>query len=398
MLSEERLTVMTKKNNYPALAGSFSCVLIFLLLMVSCRQSPTTSKHTAAKTGSAEIKYAKGFSVDYYDTYKLLSIYSGTGVKADTMQYVLLAKGVKAPEGFQEAQLITIPVQNLIVMSSMHIALADFAGVANAITGLGSLQYVSSATVRKNIAAGKVKEVGIDGTMNDEMLINMKPGLVMVMGNPDAKFSKYETLTGAGVPVMLNSEWLETTPLGRAEWVKVMAALMNKETLVNTKFDTIVTQYNRLAQLGKSAKSKPSIIVGMPYKGTWYVPDGDSYMMQFFKDAGTNYKWRNTHGQGSLPLTFETVAPEALKADFWLNAGYVDTKKDIKAIDVRYADFKPFKDGHIFNNNKLINDIGSNDYWESGAVNPQLVLADLIRILHPELLPAHQLVYYKQLN
>jgi len=389
---------MMKKVNYPSLTGYLSCLMFFLLLTASCRQPGPVQKRNSAKTGSANIKYAKGFNIDYYDTYKLVSIYNGIGKKRDTVQYVLLAEGVKAPVGYTKAQLIIIPVKSLIAMSSMHVALADFAGSANAITGLGSLQYVSSATVRKNIAAGKVKEVGIDGTMGNELLISMKPGLVMVMGSPDAKFSKYETLTDAGVPVMLNSEWLETTPLGRAEWVKLMAALMNQEKLVEAKFDTVETKYNQLAVIGRSAAEKPSLISGMPYKGTWYMPDGDSYMVQFFKDAGTNYKWVNVHGKGSLPLNFETVAPEALKADFWLNIGYVDSKKDIKAIDVRYADFKPFKNGRIFNNNKLVNDIGSNDYWESGAVNPQLVLADLISIFHPGLLPNHQLVYYKQLN
>lgn len=389
---------MKKRTNHLSLAGISSCLLVLLLLTGSCRQSTTVKKHTSAKTGSAEIKYAKGFSIDYYDGYKLVSIYTGSGAHADTMQYVLLSKGAKAPEGYKKAQLIEVPLKSLVAMSSTHIAQADFAGVAGLITGLGSFKYVNSPTVRKNIAAGKVKDVGIDGTMNDEMLISMKPGLVIVMGNPDVKFSKYETLTAAGVPVMLNSEWLETTPLGRAEWVKVMAALTNKETLVNAKFDTVEKEYKRLAAIGSTAKNKPSVISGMPYKGTWHVPDGDSYTAEFFKDAGTTYKWANVRGTGSLALNFETVAPEALKADFWLNAGYVDSKKDIQALDTRYADFKPFKNGHIFNNNKKVNDIGSNDYWESGAVNPQLVLGDLIRILHPELLPDHQLVYYKQLN
>lgn len=387
-----------KKINYSAHAGRFAGLLFFLLFAASCRQLPAVHQHLSAKTGSAEIKYAKGFSIDYYDTYKLVRIYTGTGKKSDTMEYVLLAKGVKAPEGFKKAQLITIPVKSLIATSSMHVALADFAGAADVITGLGSLKYVSSTAVRKNIAAGKVKEVGIDGTRNDEMLISMKPGLVMVMGNPDAKFSKYATLTGAGVPVMLNSEWLETTPLGRAEWVKLMAALLNREILVNAKFDSVANEYNRLAEIGRKVSSKPTLIIGMPFKGTWYMPDGDSYMVQFFKDAGAGYHWMDTKGTGSLPLNFESAAPIALKADFWLNVGYVDSKKDIKAVDARYADFMPFKNGHIFNNNKRTNDMGSNDYWESGAVNPQLVLADLIKILHPELLPDHVLTYYKRLN
>lgn len=398
MLSEERLNFMMKKINYTSLSGIFPCLIVSLLLITSCKQQPAGKKHTSAKTGSAEIKYAKGFNIDYYDSYKLISIYSGMGAHRDTVQYVLLAKGVKAPKGYKKAQLIQIPVKSLVAMSSMHIALADFAGAADALTGLGSLSYVSSATVRKNIAAGKVKEIGIDGTMNEEVLISMKPDLVMVMGNPDAKFSKYATLTSAGVPVMLNSEWLETTPLGRAEWVKLMAALMNKESFVNTKFEAVEKEYNRFAGIGEKAVNKPSVIIGLPFKGTWYVPDGDSYMVKFLKDAGASYKWADVYGKGSLPLNFESVAPIALKADFWLNTGIANSKNEIEATDNRYTDFKSFKDGHIFNNNKKVNDIGSNDYWESGAVNPQIILGDLIKILHPGLLPDHQLVYYKQLN
>ncbi|MDO7742772.1 MAG: ABC transporter substrate-binding protein, partial [Pedobacter sp.] len=374
------------------------CLLIFGLLIASCGQRATDKKQHDLKTGSAEIKYARGFNIDYYDGYKLVSIYSGSSTKKDTVQYVLLSEGKTPPVGYKKSQIIHIPLKKLVAMSSMHVALADFAGSADAIVGLGSLKYVSSPVVRANIKAGKVKEVGIDGTMNDEVLISMKPDLLMVMGNPDAKFSKYETLSGAGVPVMLNSEWLETTPLGRAEWVKLMAALMNKESQVNAKFAAVEKEYNKLAEIGRKALNKPAVISGMPYKGTWYVPDGDSYMVVFLKDAGTTYKWGNVHGTGSLALNFEAVAPEALKADFWLNIGYVDSKKDISAQDARYAAFKPFKTGKLFNYNKRVNDIGSNDYWESGAVSPQLILADLIRILHPELLPDYQLVYYKQLN
>jgi iron complex transport system substrate-binding protein len=387
-----------KKRNTTALTGYLACFMVSLLLCSSCRQVTKPIRPQSAKTGSAEISYAKGFTIEYYDTYKLLSIYTGTAGIRDTIQYVLLAKGVKAPEGYEKAQLIQIPVKSLVGMSSMHVALADFAGSPDIITGLGSLQYVSSAAVRKNIKAGKVKEVGIDGNMNEEVLISMNPGLVMVMGNPESKFNKYQTLTAAGVPVMLNSEWLETTPLGRAEWVKVMAALLNKEKLVNKKFDSIVKEYNRLADLGRKVSVRPTVITGMPFKGTWYVPDGDSYMVQFLKDAGTNYNWSNIHGTGSLPLNFETVAPVALKADVWLNPGYVNSRKDIKSLDARYADFKPFKTNRIFNYNKRQTPEGSNDYWESGAVNPHLVLADLIKVLHPELLPAHTLVYYRQLN
>jgi len=136
-------------------------------------------------------------------------------------------------------------------MSSMHIALADFAGVPDRITGLGSFDYISSPEVRKNVKAGKITQVGLDGNLNNELIISMHPGVLIAMGNPDAGFGRYKTLTDAGVPVLLNTEWLETTPLGRAEWVKLMGALVNKEEEVNKKFDSIAKAYNDLAQLGK---------------------------------------------------------------------------------------------------------------------------------------------------
>ena len=136
----------------------------------------------------------------------------------------------------------------------------------------------------------------------------------------------------------------------------------------------------------------------MPFKGTWYMPAGESYMAQFLRDAGASYHWSDSKGTGSLGLSFETVAPEALRADYWLNVGYVDSRADITAKDPRYATFHAFKTDAIYNYNNRVNDLGANDYWESGAVNPQLVLADLIHILHPGLLADDSLMYYKQVK
>jgi iron complex transport system substrate-binding protein len=276
--------------------------------------------------------------------------------------------------------------------------MADFAGAADVITGLAESKYVTSPVVRKNMAARKVIEVGNGSAMNHELIISMKPDLLMTMGSPDAPFNRYQPLTGAGIPVMMNAEWLETDPLGRSEWVKLMAALLNKEEMVNRKFDALVKEYNQMKALAAAVKQKPEVVIGMPFKGTWFVPDGDSYLTQFLKDAGARYHWSDVISKGSLAFNFETVAPIALKADFWLNMGNAQSKEEIAAIDQRYTQFNSYKKGTLYNSNKRINDIGANDYWESGAVNPHLILADLITIFHPELLPGHQLFYYKQLQ
>lgn len=384
---------MTKTNDL--LFRIFSLVL---LALVSCRSSDRRAAPAGIPSGKADIRYAHSFSIEYYDHYKLVSVFNHSGVATDTLRYLLVPGGYPVPQNYPGAQVIHTPVKTMIGMSSMHIALADFAGAAGLITGLGSMDYVSSPEVRANISKGKVLAVGLDGSMNNELIISMHPGVLIAMGNPDAGFGRYRTLTDAGIPVLLDNEWLETTPLGRAEWVKVMGALTDRADFVDKKFDSIAQIYNELAQTGRHTTDKPHVIIGLPFKGSWYTPAGESYMAEFLRDAGAGYKWYDTKGVGSLALNFESVAPEALTAPFWLNVGYVDSKKDITDKDIRYGNFLSFRTGNLYNNNKRTNDQGSNDYWESGLVNPQTVLADMISILHPGLLPDHQLVYYKQLR
>ena len=401
--------------NVPS-SGFFSAVahpltrglpLLFLIactvILPSCRQ-PSARQAGAEYTGKdlypvkVQVKYAKGFAVDYYTNYKVVHVFNGPQGHPDTLDYLLVQRGTPAPGNYPRARQISIPLESMIGTSSMHVALTDFAASADILTGLENLRYVSTPAVRENIAKGRVKEVGVEGNLNNELIVTMHPDMVMITENPETKFSKYQSLTDAGIPVLQNAEWMETTPLGQAEWVKLMAVLVNKEELVNQKFARVEEEYNRLAALGQQSSRKPSVITGLPYKGTWFVPRGGSFFARFLEDAGTTYKWSAVQGTGNLALSFEAVAPEALKADYWLNTGDAVSGKDIAGRDNRYADFRPFRTGHIYNNNNRMTDLGSNDYWESGAVHPELVLADLISIFHPDLLAGHQLVYYKQLQ
>jgi iron complex transport system substrate-binding protein len=286
----------------------------------------------------------------------------------------------------------------MIVSGSTHIAQADFAGVANRITGVGNGQYVINPIVREGLRTGRVRQVGLESNLNNELAIFMKPGVVMTMINPDGASGEYKTLTDAGIPVLPNADWLETTPLGKAEWVKLMGALTDREELVDRKFDSVVDAYQRLTAIGTAAAVRPSVIIGMPFKGTWYAPAGGSYMAQLLRDAGATYHWSDTKGAGSLALAFETVAPEALTAEFWLDVGDVNSRAAILAQDARFGAFRSFRSDAIYNYTRRVNDAGASDYWETGAVNPQWVLEDLIRILHPGALRADTLIYYKQIK
>jgi iron complex transport system substrate-binding protein len=344
------------------------------------------------------VKYARGFRIDHYGSYREISILNRAAGRTDTLRFLLVDEGQTPPAGRPGIPVIHTPVKTMVVLSSAHIGLAEFAGAADRIIGLGNFQYVNSPVVRAGIAAGTVKQVGIDGSTNNELVIAMHPGVIITSTNPDAAYGQYKTISDAGIPAVPDAEWLETTPLGRAEWVKLIGALIDKEDEVGRKFDSVARAYQALAAVGSGQKVKPSVIIAMPWKGTWYTPAGESYMAQFLRDAGAGYPWSDTKGTGSLALNVEAVIPVALTADYWLNVGYVDSRKDILAKDPRFAEFHAFRTDHVYNFNRRVNDIGSNDYWESGLANPQRVLADLIRILHPGALPQDTLYYYKQLK
>lgn len=383
----------------------FCYALLLFLFLQGCnstQKQDNPQERTAASSADFEktaIRHAKGFQIQYFDDYKLVSILNPFGHAGDTLRYVLQRKGAVPPTQIANAPRIEIPVKGLVAMSSMHVGLLEMLDAQDVLTGLGSLQYVYSPAVLERIKAGKVVEVGRDQGLNDEKVIEMHPDLVMTIGSPGGKMDHYRLLRDAGIPVLINSEWVEHTPLGRAEWVKLAAALLDKEALVNEKFEKIETEYNRLAALASKTASKPTVLSGLNTKDAWFLPSGDSYMAQFFADAGADYPWKNQKATGSLPIAFEAVYPIALKAGFWLNVGFDagDTRQSILSQDARYADFNAFKTGKMYSYNARVNAQGSNDFFESGTVNPHTVLADLIRIFHPELLPEHQLVYYKQL-
>jgi iron complex transport system substrate-binding protein len=374
-----------------------------LLTLQGCNQKRLQENQTQVPTdgkdlftSKVEIRHAKGFQIQYYNNYKVVTILNPFDKSGDKVEYVLFQRGTPPPNGFDPARTIEIPIRSLVATSSIHVGLIDFLEEQQVLVGLGNLKYVSSPEVIKLIEEGKILEVGKGQGLNEERLIEIHPDLVMITGSTVSNMERHSMLTAAGIPVLINSEWVEKTPLARAEWVKLLAALMNKEAVANEKFTVVENEYKRLVEVTSSLKNRPSVITGTNSKDAWFVPNGDSYMAQFFRDAGAAYYWDTQKATGSLPLNFEAVYPVALEADVWLDVNVMGpiTKQELAQMDVRYADFKSFKENRIYTYNKRINERGSNDYWESGVANPHIILSDLIRILHPSLLPNHELVYY----
>lgn len=191
---------------------------------------------------------------------------------------------------------------------------------------------------------------------------------------------------------------MESTPLGQAEWMKFLSLFFNKEAVAERSFAETRQRYQAISAKTKSVKTKPTVFSGFDRQGTWYVPGRDSYVATFFQDAGANYLWANERTPGSVQLNFEQVYDRAAQAQYWIvNAHSIKTRSELLAADTRYQNFAALRSRNVFSPTAKLNAQGGNDYWQSGIANPDLILADMVKIFHPDLVPNHQFVYHRQL-
>jgi len=345
----------------------------------------------------ATLKYANGFKVEYFKNYKVITVLTPWRDAKETFQYVLVQCGTPAPKGFDKALSLNVPSKSLISMSTTYLPYLDNLGLLDKLVGVDSAQYVSNPTVKKLVADKKVAEVGNGAKVNVEKVLDLKPDLIMTYGLGDPQNDAHPKLLEAGLKVVLNGDYMDSTPLGRAEWGKFLALFFNREGQAQKQFDEVATRYETLASKARVATPKPTVLANAAYKGTWYMPGGNSYSGKTLVDAGGAYYWADDKSSGSLPLTFEAVFDKASQADIWLYQDYAGSLEDIKAADERYSSFAAFKNNKIYNNDLKVNENGGNDIYESGVANPDVVLADLVKIFHPELAADHQFVYYRLL-
>ena len=345
------------------------------------------------------VSHATGFDVEYHNSYKVVTVSSPWHGAQEPFRYVLVQCGAPAPEGVDGA-LIEVPVANIVAMSTTYLPTLDRLGLVDRLIGLDSHKWTTNAAVKERIAAGEIAEIGSGSNVNVELALDLDPALVMTYGSGFSDYDTHPLLLEAGIPVALNGDYVEQEPLGRSEWMKFIALFFNREADAASHFEEIAAGYQEVASLTKGLEARPSVLLGSVYNGTWYVAGGESYMAQLLEDAGAAYLWSDQGGAGSLPLDFEAVYDVAENADFWLNPdnSFWLTAENVLASDPRYGDFAPFDSGRLYNNNVMVNENGGNAYYEVGAVRPDKVLRDLVKILHPQLLPDHELVFFQRIE
>ena len=345
------------------------------------------------------VAYASGFDVEYYSNYKVVTVTNPWQGAQESFRYLLLQCGTPVPQDVEGA-VIEVPVSNIIAMSTTYLPTLEDLGLIDRLIGLDSYMWTTNPAVRARIESGDIAEIGGGAAVNVELTLDLDPALVMTYGTGFSDFDTHPVLLEAGIPVALNGDFVEQSPLGRAEWMKFIALFFNREADAAAQFEAVAAEYLAVAELTAALEERPSVLLGSVYNGTWYVAGAESYTAKMLEDAGAAYLWSDEGSIGALPLDFESVYAVAADVDFWLNPdnSFWFTVEDVLESDPRYGDFAPLKRGQLFNNNAKVNENGGNAYYEEGAAHPEKVLKDLVKILHPQLLPDHELRFYKKVQ
>jgi len=380
---------------------NFYLILTFLIIL-GCKNKSAHIHNNHLPTTDIKkvpVKYASGFDIGYYNNYTLLTVRNPWQHASNIrFKYALISKSDSLNYKLTGYEIIRIPVERVICLSTTHIGFIDFLGIKESIVGISGKNYITDDFIINRVRTGEIKDIGYDESLNYELILELKPDIIFAYGVTGAIASYVNKLKELDINTVLLGEYLEETPLAKMEWVKFIAAFYEMGDKAFTSFDSVSNNYHRLVSLAKNVSVKPGVLLGLPWRGTWYISGTNSYIARLIKDAGGDYLWSDLNYKDSQPLNLESVFEKAFDADFWLNTGDVNFISDIIKVDERFRELPPLKKGKVFNNNNKINKFGGNAYYSNGVVEPDIVLSDIIYILHPEILPDHALEYYKQIK
>lgn len=351
------------------------CLAAILLIISACSSNKTTENLSNKKE---LIQYAK-----------LLSI------KEDADSFYIHVYGLNnQTTHLSVSKSNEVPYKKIVSLSSVFSGFFCEIDAQQNIAAVDDISFLSNPILIQRSKDGTLPSVCLGGKIDTEKLIKLQPDLIIHSGFGELSAVLEEKLKSYGITIFLCNNYLEESPLGRAEWIKAFGILCGKKEESFSLFSQIKTEYNKLAK--QVYHTKPTVLVGILFNGIWDVPASKSYTAQLIHDAGGDYIWKNEGSNGRIPLSLEMVAQKALNADIWLHPGTFNSLAEMKKAEYRYTDFKAFKTRHIFNNNKQVNEYGGNAFWETAVVSPQIVLQDLIQIFHSD--STKTLNYYQRLN
>jgi iron complex transport system substrate-binding protein len=364
-----------------------------LLFILSCGREIKTSSNTKESTTltAVELHYAKAFTILHNDLETHLTIINPND--GQVVQEIIISE--TAPNGTQKLWVKKHP-SKVLSSSVTHLAYLDALKHLDALKGFSQTNYIYNSTVRAAIENGSVSELNAEGNINLEKVVSIEPDVFFISGLL-GKLPQFQKIHEASIPVIEVIEWVEVNPLARAEWIKFFACFYDEHVLADSLFAEIEQGYLSTKALTKAIEHKPLVMSGKSYKGTWYMPGGKNYWSILMNDAGGLYPYFDNEATNSLPLDLEKVATDFLHADCWISPG-ASSLKELLNEDTRYKKFKPIQTGNVFEPNKRVHGNGANDFWETGLLRPDMLIKDLVKIFHPNLLPNYELYFYKRLE
>lgn len=369
-------------------------IILINLFSFSCKKQE--NKEAASEqptTASESIKYARGFTIEKHPDYIQVKVENPDNKTIYGNYYLIKDASTKTPN---DGNRIRVPIETIAATSCTHFEFFQLLGELDKITGICEKGRIFNNNILNKLTAGEITDLGDSFNINYERLLKLSPSAIMVSGleQPDENNRR---ITQSGIPVLYNNEWMEASLLGRAEWIKFVAAFLDKSSEADSIFNAIERNYLNVCKLTENVENKPTIMSGSDFRGTWYAPGGKSHVAELYRNGGGTYFYQENTKTGSIPLTFESALKNFSDADIWLWCTY-SSMKELTEANEKHRLFKAYQTGNVYNNMNRITKTGGNDFWESAVARPDIVLKDIIKILHPQLVTNHDLYYFKKLN
>ncbi|WP_224483273.1 ABC transporter substrate-binding protein [Robertkochia aurantiaca] len=374
---------------------------VLFLFIISCKEKPAVNA-PQAENPTAALKsnmFAEGFEIiEAAPGLTEIRVYTPWQGAEKTLSYAVADSSYDKPIN-QKAYdaVLRLPLSKIILTSTTHIPALEALDELNKVVAFPGTRYISSEKARIMIEDGRIADIGANESMNTEAVIDLSPDVIIGFAI-DGNNRTYTNLEKIGIPVMYNGDWVEKHPLGKTEWIKVFGVLLDKQEKADSIFKQVAGEYKRVAKLASAVKQSPQVISGAMFKDIWYLPAGNSWAATLFADANADYIWKDAEGSGSLALSLESVLEKGREADYWIGTAQFTSYEEMKDANEHYARFEAFRDQKVYSSSLTTGETGGVIFYELGPHRPDMVLKDLVSILHPELLPGHSPYFFKPLE
>lgn len=363
--------------------------LFALLLLSSCKGGSGGTATKQLMVEDESVLYAGGFDIKKYDDFTVVEISNPWDSTKLLHKYILIDRDKPVPANLPEGTIISIPIKKAIIYTAVHTAIIEQLGAVNCISGICESQYVTSPIAARRVKEGIIKDCGASTSPNIEKIIDI--GGEIIIASP-FEHSSYGQAEKIGIPIFEAADYMEDSPLGRAEWIKLYGLLTGRQKEADSIFTSTVKHYNELKQLVASARTRPTVLAERKYGSSWFIPGGKSYTATMYKDAGAEYVFNNNDESGSVPMSFETVFERGVHAEIWLLKYTLNrpmTYNDLVQEFPSYSGFDAYKNKRIFACNTT-----SSSYYENISTHPDYILEDLVAIFHPELIKDYKMRFF----